>query len=158
MSDLTGLELNLGEVEASGKFEVLPKGEYVGVVESAELKDTSKGGKMIKLAFRLYGGKGVRKRKIFENLVVVHSSPKVVSISKQKLKSLAIAGGKEEAEASNLKSTQDLVGLEVTLGLKVESSEEYGDQNRVSYFKRYDSDLAEKTIDDATSETEETGL
>lgn len=159
MSDLEGLNLGLGEVKLeSSNFTALPKGEYAAEVEKAELRDTKKGGKMIKLELRLHGGKGIGKRKVFDNIMLVHSNPKVVEIGKQKLKSLAIAGGMEEAEASNLKSSADLVGLQVTAGIKVEKSEEYGDQNRVTHFKRYDEALADKTLADVTEDSEDTGL
>lgn len=124
-------DFNLDEVEASGGG-VVPKGTYLVQVEKTELVDTKSGGQMIKAMFNIVGEQQ-NGRKIFENYNIGHENPDVVKIGLGQIKSLVLASG---ASLSKFTSPDQLIGLECLVNVKVVESEDYGDSNAITTYKK----------------------
>ena len=123
-------DFNLDEVEASNS--VVPQGTYLVQVEKTELVDTKSGGQMIKAQFNIVGEEQ-NGRKIFENFNIANDNPEAVKIGLGQVKSLVLASG---ANLSKFTSPDQLVGLECLVTVKVKSSEEYGDSNSITSYKK----------------------
>lgn len=65
-------------------FAPLPAGWYPAVITKSEMKDSSKGGKYLKLEIDIVEGQ-FKGRKIFHNLNLINSNPQAVEIAKKDL-------------------------------------------------------------------------
>lgn len=128
---------NLGDVfnvedlpEGRGSFEVIPAGWYTATITSADLKDTKdRTGKYIALRLDILGPTH-QGRVVFSNINIRNASTKAEEIGRQQLRDLMLAIG-----LSSVRDTDQLVGGNLEIKLKITKSEEYGDKNEVTAYK-----------------------
>lgn len=125
--------LDINPTEAQ-ELEAVEAGEYELTILSAELKDSAKqpGKQMIELAFKIEGGP-VNAKTLREWLHIPTADD---DEGKKNSKLLRIKNFCEcfDYDPSNGLETEDLIGLSGKCILGVESSDEYGDQNRIRRF------------------------
>lgn len=123
------LDFSNDKVQESG-FAVLPNGNYDVAITKAEIKDTKSGGKMINLCFKVFAGEYTN-RTVFASLNIVNSSEKAQQIGRGQFKKIL-----EILEMpQKLSNIEDLLGRMLTITVKVEKSEQWGEQNRVTSYK-----------------------
>jgi len=118
------INIDLSKVETN---EWLP-GEYQVTCTGAELKDTKNMGKMIKVEFTTSSG-----RKLWHNFNIVNQSEKAQEIGLGQLKSFLKAAAFPNPD--HLTNEADMLNLRATVKVKIEESDGYGPQARISYFK-----------------------
>lgn len=129
--DLTGIETT------ERNFEPLPAGAYVVVAQDAKVKDTKAGtGKYVSLQLKVLTGEH-EGRVLFATFNIHSQSEKAQQIGREQLKSFMQVAGFTDF---NLQTVSDLCGKPVVAMVKVEESEDFGKQNRVSYFKEVPKD------------------
>lgn len=113
MAHLNGFDAN--EVEPNTNFDPIPAGKYLAIIVASEIKPTRNGkGEYLQLELDILDGphKG---RKIWDRLVIKHSSEQTVKIARGTLSSICRAVGvmapRDSAELHNLP-------LIVSVGLK----------------------------------------
>jgi hypothetical protein len=117
----------------SGNYEALPAGWYTATINGAEVKQTKNGtGRYIAVRYDITGP-SYQGRVIFSNLNIENANPKAEEIGRQQLRSLMEAIG-----LAKLADTDQLLGGNLKIKLKIEKSEEYGDRNQVAAFSRLD--------------------
>lgn len=115
----------------SGTYEALPAGWYTATIAGAEIKQTKAGtGRYIAVRYDITGPSHMG-RVIFSNLNTENANPKAEEIGRQQLRSLMEAIG-----LAKLADTDQLIGANVKIKLKVESDPQYGDRNQVSAFSK----------------------
>ena len=113
----------------TGNFEPLPAGWYTATISQAELKDTKAGnGQYIKLRYDVTGPSH-QGRVVFGNLNIKNPNPKAEEIGRQQLRSIMEALG-----IARLTDTDQLIGGNLKVKLKIKSDPQYGDKNEVSGF------------------------
>lgn len=106
----------------------LPEGDYEASIVSAEVGvSKSSGADMLTVAFKVYTTDG---REVTLNDYIVN--PKTLF----KLKRIALAIGQQTAFENETFDVNDNIGANLILGLKVDSNEKYGDQNKIDSYKR----------------------
>ncbi len=135
MSNLESFNIKWDEVEVNS-YQPLAAGMYAAKVISSEIAKTKKGDNMLKLTFEVLGAN--KGRRIFENYMLTHSNPKAVQAGLGRLKSLAASIG---IDFDQLQDTSELHGKPVGIKVKIESSEQYGDQNRINSFEEYEESM-----------------
>lgn len=124
---------DLTEVTENSGREVLPPGLYRVQVAKAEVKDTQKGGEMIKCEFDVFKPDGEEKiGKLWHNFNTKNSSAKAVEIGLGQLKCFLRVS--KFADANHLTDVNDLCGLSAVVKVKVRKSEEFGDANEIENF------------------------
>lgn len=73
-------------------FAPLPAGWYTAMIGKSEMKDSSKGGKFLKLEIDIVDGQ-FKGRKVFHNLNLVNANPQAVEIAKKDLASICRSVG-----------------------------------------------------------------
>lgn len=117
------------EAGPSGDFGPVPKGTYRVKVVSAETKETKAGnGEMLKVRLDIIGPNNAG-RVIWDDILIKHPSEEAQRIGRERFATLCRASG-----LRNPKTTDELQGKEVDAFVKVETSEQYGDRNRVSFY------------------------
>lgn len=118
----------------------IPEGRYQVSITDAEVKTTKAGtGQYIKAEFTIKEGEYSGK-KIWSMFNIKNQNPKAVEIGLQQLKDMLVAANSNLANGK-LESVSQLRGLRMTANVKIESSEEYGDQNRINYFDYSESQI-----------------
>lgn len=141
MSNLQDFNINWQEVEESS-FAPLPNGQYAAKISDSVISDNKdRTGKNLKLTYTLLGKKGVKGRKVFDYFVISHNESAKAQNGLGKLKRLLKT--LDDFKFEELTDTSILHGKLVGLELEVESSEKFGDQNRVKKFLAYDESLIE---------------
>jgi hypothetical protein len=107
-------------------FEPVPAKVYDFVIHSAGLMDTKNGGKQIKVRLDITGPDN-QGRVIFDNVTIKNASAKAVEIGEKRLGEYTRACG-----LPNISDTDQLVGCQVRGRVGIETSEEYGDRNRIN--------------------------
>ena len=107
----------------------LPSGEYNILVYAQEMKQTKAGNEALKLTFKVTEGEF--KGKVIFQQYNLSGNEEAVKISRGQLKSLLVSANHNV----NISGPHEFVGLEVTAMVKIEKSDMYGEQNRISYFK-----------------------
>lgn len=124
MFDLTNVEVQ--------SFDTVPAGTYNVALEQAELVDTkSKTGQMIKAVFTITDGDHTG-RKLFHNFNVKNQNEKAQAIGLQQLKAMLTAAGWKDFKFD---SVTKLEGVQAAAIVKIEKSEQYGEQARIAAFK-----------------------
>lgn len=114
-----------------GSYEPLPAGWYTATIGGAEIKQTKAGtGSYIAVRYNITGPTH-EGRVIFSNLNINNANPKAEEIGRQQLRSLMEAIG-----LAKLGDTDQLIGGNVKIKLKIESDPQYGDKNQVSGFAK----------------------
>lgn len=105
-------------------FEPFPAGEYDYTVDAAEDTTSKAGNEMIKLTLHVYNADG-NKRVLFDYLL---------DSAAWKIKQFAASAGLLDRYDSGEIEAYEMVGKTGRLKLKIESSEQYGDQNKVAFY------------------------
>jgi hypothetical protein len=122
--------IDLTDVKESGP-EILPQGEYVVIVESAEVKSTKNGtGEYINAKLSVDGGHYHGKH-IYHMFNIKNDSVQAVEIGLSQLKSLMKCAGCKDFKLQTVKS---LEGLKVVAVVKIKV-DAFGEKNIVSFFK-----------------------
>lgn len=117
------------EMPSGGSYEVLPAGWYTATINSAEIKQTKSGtGRYIAVRYDITGPSH-QGRVVYGNLNIENANPKAEEIGRQQLRAMMEALG-----LARLTDTDQLIGGNLKIKLKVEKSEQYGDKNEVSGF------------------------
>lgn len=140
MEKPSDLNIDWNTIEESD-FRPLAEGVYAGNVTRTEIKTSKSGtGKYLNLEITLLGAPGIKGRKVFDICMLSHPNPMAVTVGARKLKNLATA---VDLEITEMESYSEFVGKPFGVKLGVESSEEYGDKNRVKGFTTFSEDLLE---------------
>jgi hypothetical protein len=125
--NLTGFDAN--NVQPNS-FDVLPAGEYEAVIVSSVIQPTTKGdGRYLKLELQILNGE-FQNRKLWDNLNLWNPSAKAQEIARGTLSSICRAVGVLTPNDSS-----DLHNKPLRIKVKVEKSDEYGEQNKVVAYK-----------------------
>lgn len=117
------------DVKESG-FAPIPSGSYNVISDDVTLKETKSGGEMINIKFKILDGPH-EGRFIFSSFNIRNDNPKAVEIGLGQLKSfIRIAGCPMQVQ-----NWTDLVGYKACAVVKIQTSDQYGDQAKISYFK-----------------------
>lgn len=112
------------------EFKPLPAGEYTATIKSAEIKATrDETGKYIKLRLDITGPTHAG-RVVFSNINLRNKTPKAEQIGRQQLGDIMRAIG-----LADLSNTDQLVGSELAIVLKVRNDPTYGDSNEVKAYR-----------------------
>lgn len=110
--------------------DALPAGEYVAaVVKSEKRGPNDKGNSYINLEFEVTEGEH-EGRRFWSMLNLWNSSQKAVEIAQRELNSICQACGKLRVSDS-----EELHGIPMRVKLRIETSAQYGDQNRVTGYR-----------------------
>ena len=124
---------NADELPASqntNDFSPLPEGWYTANISGAELKDTKAGnGQYISVQYSITGPTH-QGRVVFGNLNIKNQNIKAEEIGRQQLGELMRAIG-----LTSVSDTDQLIGGNLSINLKIRKSEQYGDSNDVTRFK-----------------------
>lgn len=116
--------------QSTNDFSPLPAGWYQTTIAGAEVKTTKAGtGQYIAVRYDILGPTH-QGRVVFGNLNIANPSEKAESIGRQQLGELMRAIGLNEVV-----DTDQLIGGNCEIKLKVRKSEEYGDSNDVQSWK-----------------------
>ena len=113
-------------------YDVLPVGEYqVQIVDSDVVTPKSGDGEMLKFTYEVIANPQFNGRKLFDNIIIVHSSSDAVRIGKQKLNTICVLTG-----IKSLKDTAQFHGKTLTLliGVKEYNGEK---QNTIKKYLPY---------------------
>jgi len=109
---------------------LLPNGEYVMCVKSAEIKDTKdKTGQYINASFEVLDGK-FKGRIVFSMFNILNKSEKAQNIGRAQDKALRTAVNVDDPKALSDLYRRPFVGVVTT-----KKDDEYGDKNEVKVFK-----------------------
>lgn len=116
--------------QGNSNFDPVPAGNYSATITSAELKETSTGGTMIKLRFDITGPTH-EGRVVFGNINIRNASTKAEEIGLQQLGDIARAVG-----LAAVSDTDQLVGqhLQIKVGIRP-AKDGYEAQNEVKGYK-----------------------
>ncbi|AIM40753.1 putative single stranded DNA annealing protein [Idiomarinaceae phage 1N2-2] len=132
--------------QSESNFEPLPAGWYNAHITGAELKDTKAGnGQYIAIRYDITGPTH-EGRVVFGNLNIRNPNPKAEEIGHQQLGELMRAIG-----IAKVTDTDQLIGGQCAIKLKVRKSEEYGDSNDVQGFKALSGGVKAPSAAPATS-------
>lgn len=123
--------------EQSNNFDVLPEGWYTASITKAEVRDTKdRTGQFIAVRYDITGPTH-QGRVVFGNLNIKNKSTQAEDIGRQQLGSLMRAGG-----LVRLEDTDQLIGINLSIKLKIRQSEGYEPTNDVQAFKALDGAVA----------------
>lgn len=111
-------------------YDPLPAGWYTAKITEADVNATKAGnGQYIKVKYDITGPSH-QGRAVYGNLNIKNPNPKAEEIGRQQLAELITSIG-----LTKVRDTDQLIGGELQIKLKVRQSEEYGDSNDVAGFK-----------------------
>ena len=114
------INVNVDELPES---DTIPSGEYAVRIDGvSDVKEDKNGIEFVKLEFTVIDGEFTN-RKVFENYVPLSGSSKLRKILKA-----------SDFNGSNLTDTDDLIGLEVGVIVKVTKSDAFPDSNSISHY------------------------
>lgn len=125
-----GASFDATQVDPAGDRSVLPAGEYLAAIVKSEKRDSkSGGGSYINLEYEVMDGPA-KGRRFWSMLNLWNSNAQAVEIAQRELSAICHACGK-----LRVADTEDLHAIPMLVKIKVESSKEYGEQNRVTAHK-----------------------
>ena len=129
---MSQFSFNASEVEPSTGFALIPAGDYVAVINDADLQDNKAGtGKFIKLEFEIIEGECAG-RKLWTNLNVEHPNAEAVKIARAELSAICRA-----VNVMNLSDTMQLINI--PLVITVGSKKQRGTDDVINVIKKYSS-------------------
>lgn len=130
MGNLSDYAFDANEVEPSGAFDTLPKGDYQVMIIDSEMKDTSTGnGRYLKLELEVIEGK-YKGRYLFCNLNLENKSEMAVQIARATLSAICRAVGVLTPKDSLELHNKPLIAV-----VRVSQDAQYGERNEVKGFK-----------------------
>lgn len=135
-----GESFNPQEHEAQGDFEPLPPGWYSVEVDSAEVKQTRNGdGYYLKIQFNVIG-ESYNGRKLFDQINLSNPNQKAEEIGQRELASLGQAVG-----LTAINDSAELQGKTLEVKTKVEDSQQFGENNKITSYRACGSGQRGKT-------------
>ena len=129
----------------TGSYEVLPAGWYTATINAADVKQTKSGtGRYIAVRYDITGPTH-QGRVVFSNLNIENANPEAEKLARQQLRALM-----ESIGIAKLENTDQLIGSNVKVKLKIERNEQYGDKNQVAAFSKQEGSVAAKAPAPAT--------
>jgi len=131
IAELIGGELDPATVPAAKGFELVPPGWYNLLIEEAEAKDASTGGKRIALVLQIVGGEHSG-RKIFEGLNLVNANPQTELYAFQRLAEIGKALG------IKIRGTAQIIDKVVQGKVVIKKDKKHPDrepENQVAFYK-----------------------
>ena len=110
-------------------YDAIPAGLYEASIMNAEIKDSQKGGQYINIRFDITGPSHAS-RVVFGMITLSNANPKAEEIGRQQLGELIRCIGLDK-----LADTDQLIGGKLIIKVTVETTEKYGEQNRVAGFR-----------------------
>jgi hypothetical protein len=143
--NLKDFNINWNEVEESS-FAPVPPGIYAAkITDTSIVENKAKTGKHLKITYTLLGKKGVKNRKLYDYFTLSNVEPDKVKKGLGKLKRMLKT---METEYEDLADTSELHGKLIGVSLKVETSDDFGDQNKIHKYEAFDDDLLEGGYED----------
>lgn len=144
MVDLNGFNAN--EEEPAGDFSPIPSGKYECVIiESERVRTKADDGSFLKLTFEVTAG-DFKGRRLWANLNTENPSAKAVQIAKGQLSAICRAVGVMEP-----KDSQELHDLPLMVSVRKTTSDEYGEQNKVTGFSAVERPTDTSAITDTST-------
>lgn len=124
---MASINFNAEQVEPTSAYDVLPKGKYLCVAVSSELKETkNRTGEYLQITFEVIGDQ-FKGRKIFERLNIRNQNKTAEEIGQRALSALCHAVG-----VLNIADSEQLHNIPVYLDITIEDGRDgYDAQNRV---------------------------
>jgi hypothetical protein len=117
------------DMPSGGSYECLPAGWYTATINNAEIKATKSGtGRYIAVRYDITGPTH-QGRVIYGNINIDNDNPKAEEIGRQQLRALM-----ESVGLTKLTDTDQLIGGNVKIKLKIKNDAQYGDKNEVAGF------------------------
>lgn len=118
------------DLPQGNSFEPLPAGWYNATISKSEVKSTKAGdGSYIAVGYTITGPSH-EGRLVFGNLNIRNKNPKAEEIGRQQLGDLMRAIGLPKVDDSD-----QLIGGNLSIKLKIKTDEQYGDKNEIAAFK-----------------------
>lgn len=114
LADALGADFDARNVETTTTYELLPDGDYVCIIEDANMRDTASGGAMLVVEMVVLTGPN-EGRKIIDRMNIVNKNETAVDIAKRQYAKLVVAIGKPTAL-----DTEDLKNCRVIAVVKTE--------------------------------------
>jgi hypothetical protein len=131
MVDITNFGIDWSSMPEK-KREPVPEGIYTAYIDSSDRKKTKNGdSEYIELVWKITD-EAYKNRLIWD---LIYMGPKSREISDNKLKTLCRSMGLESA-----KNTEELHLREIKIAVKIEVSDQFGAQNRITNYKEKDVD------------------
>jgi len=127
-------------------YDPLPAGEYKVQITDSDIGTPKSGdGEMLKLVYEVVADPQFEGRKLFDNLILEHSSADAVRIGKQKLNTICALTG-----TKSLKDSAQLHGKTISLlvGIREYNGEK---QNTIKKYLPFNSGIQEEKKDENTS-------
>ena len=122
--------INVNDTPEAPDFSPIPAGDYHVKTTEASLETTKAGtGQYIKLRLDVIGP-SYEGRVLFANINIRNPNPKAEEIGRQQLGSIMRAVG-----LSQVSDTDQLIGGQMIVSVKIKHDETYGDSNEVKQFK-----------------------
>jgi Flp pilus assembly CpaE family ATPase len=124
------MNLGLDLTNVNGGGNVSDPGDYIVTCKKAEVKETRDGtGKYINALFETDRG-----QTIWHMFNIENKSQKATDIGRAQLKEFMRVGGK--LDPNTLNDVTELCGLTALARVKIQSSDNYGEQPRITSFKK----------------------
>lgn len=115
LTQILGGSFDASTVEMDNKYELLPEGEYLCIIEDTEMRDTAKiGGKMLVVSMSVLTGPN-EGAKLTDRLNLVNDNDTAVKIAYQTLAKICNAAGKPV-----IKDTEELHNARVYVKVAIE--------------------------------------
>lgn len=122
--------INVNDTPEAPDFSPIPAGDYHVKIVEASLESTKAGtGQYIKLRLDVIGP-SCQGRVLFTNLNIRNPNPKAEEIGRQQLGAIMRAIG-----LASVSDTDQLIGGQIIVTVKIKVDEQYGEQNEVKAFK-----------------------
>ena len=119
------------EKEEGSSFSVMPSGKYeVEVVDATVSRTKNSKGTMLNLSLQITQEGDYLARYLFAHILFQHESPEAQRIGRQKIKDLCDACGITES----VTDVTVFLNHKILVQVGIETSEEYGDRNKVTRF------------------------
>jgi len=130
MADLTQYYNASNVQEQDDDFTPIPAGWYQAKAERVELKPTRAGnGRYLEIMWRI-SGPSHGNRTVFDRITISNPSPKATEIGQATLKALHVRAG-----ISNLTNTDQLVGVNMEIKVRIRQDEGYEPSNEVKSYR-----------------------
>ena len=121
-----GFNINREELPpVNDSYELMPEGNYTARTVKAELKETKTGGQRIEVVYSITGPAYVG-RQIYQSFNIRNVNPKAEEIAYKQLNEFMTAAG-----IMNIEDTDQMIGHDLQIAIKIKRDAEYGDKNEV---------------------------
>lgn len=120
------LNHNVDQNNAQEGFDLIPAGVYTAIIEESEIVVPKSGqGQMLKLTYQIIDGP-FKGQKLFNNLMLQHSSQQAVNIATRTLNAIGLAVG-----VSQIQDSAQLHKIPMYIEVIIKNSKDFGEQNGI---------------------------